>query len=103
MEYSIIDVINLTFSAIVIVLLILTLIMFAINIVGKVVGKFENQVTQEVPVAKVVAPTNANKEKSLKEIFEEDSYAKVAALVALTQASNDEQDKRFEIASIVKK
>lgn len=103
MDYSILEVFNLTFSAIVIVLIVLTVIMISINIVGKIVGKFEANKSIEIDTLNVVPQTEDKKEKTFKEIFEEDSYAKVAALVALAQASNDEQDKRFKITSIVKK
>ncbi|MFK8243490.1 MULTISPECIES: OadG family protein [unclassified Facklamia] len=103
MEYSIMEVINLTFSAITIVFIVLTAIMFSINLVGKIVEKFEQSTPVETSAANVTAPTPVQKENTLKEIFAEDNYAQVAALVALTQASENEQDKRFEIASIVKK
>ncbi|MBR7927933.1 OadG family protein [Aerococcaceae bacterium zg-ZUI334] len=103
MEYSIMEVINLTFSAITIVFIVLTAIMFSINLVGKIVEKFEQATPVEISAANVTTPTSVQKEKTLKEIFAEDNYAQVAALVALAQASENEQDKRFEIASIVKK
>ncbi|MBD3949354.1 OadG family protein [Tuanshanicoccus lijuaniae] len=103
MGYSIIDIINLTFSAITIVFIVLTAIMFSIKLVGQIVEKFEQQTVSESSAANMSAPVSVPKEKTLKEMFDEDSYAQVAALVALTQASEDEQDKRFEVASIVKK
>lgn len=101
MEYSILEVLNLTFSAIVIVLLVLTLIMFAINIVGKLVGQFEAK--HSIISSTTVSNPTVSLEKSVKEMFEQDPYAQVAALVALTQASNNEQDKRFEVVRIIKK
>ena len=110
MEFTIIDGINLTFSAILMVAFTLTLIMFCIQYVSKLVEKYEqvqavlrqtegaNESTPSQPY-----PSESSNTLSKKTLFEEDKLARVAVLTALAHASEDEPDKRFEVVSVIKK
>lgn len=108
MKFSILDGINLTVSAMLIVIIALSLIMFAIMYAGRMVEKYEkvqtllkeaesNELSTSAPAP--VAASNVSK----KTLFETDKLAKVAALTALAHASQDEPEKRFEIVSVSKK
>lgn len=110
MEFTIIDGINLTVSAILMVAFTLILIMFCIQYVSKLVEKYEQvqEVLQQTERANKSTPSQSYPSESSntlskKTLFEEDKLARVAVLTALAHASEDEPDKRFEVVSVIKK
>ena len=110
MEFTIIDGINLTVSAILMVAFTLILIMFCIQYVSKLVEKYDRvqDVLQQSEGANKSTPSQlypsaTSNTLSKKTLFEEDKLARVAVLTALAHASEDEPDKRFEVVSVNKK
>lgn len=94
MQYSIVEVLRLTVFSMVVVFLILTCIMLLIMGIAKIFATTEN-VSEPM-----IQP---EKELDTKELFEEDPLAKVAAITALAEASEEESGKKFKISKIERK
>lgn len=110
MKYTLIDSLNLTISAMLIVTIVLGLIMYAIIFVGRAMEKYERVQTllkqaeaAEAESAKEMTNSSVQNISTSKSLFETNKLAKVAALTALAHASQDEPDKRYEIVSVTKK
>lgn len=94
MQYSLVEVLKLTVFSMAVVFLILAGIMGLMMLVAKILGEEKRQETQSKPAA-------ASKEQSAQELFAEDPLARVAAITALSEASEGEEDgKKFRIKSI---
>lgn len=111
MDFTIIDGLKLTLSAIVIVAASLSLIMAAILLVARMVDKYEHiqRLLKQEEMATLAKSTDVNVSErpsdppSNKTLFEEDKLARVAVLTALAKASEDQPHKRYEVVSVIKK
>ncbi|MDU5335332.1 OadG family protein [Enterococcus sp.] len=91
MQYSIVEILRLTIFSMAVVFLILTCIMLLIMGIAKIFA------TTEDTSKPILQP---EKELDTKELFEQDPLAKVAAITALAEASEDESGKKFKISTI---
>lgn len=100
MQMNITEVLWITFVSMSIVFLTLTLLMYLMKASSWIIQALE----QRYLAATKYQKTNKKEELiTTKAIFEQDEYGRVAALVALSQASQHYPHKRFEIISIEKK
>ena len=103
MQLSLLEILWITIVSMGIVFVMLTILMFLMQGSSKVIQILEAKSHPTVGVVgkpvevKPEAPTNDGT------LFETNKLARVAALVALTQASADVPDKHFESVSIEKK
>lgn len=91
MQYSIVEILRLTIFSMAVVFLILTCIMLLIMGIAKFFA------TTKDTSKPILQP---EKELDTKELFEQDPLAKVAAITALAEASEDESGKKFKISTI---
>lgn len=97
MQYSLIEVFTLTIFSMTVVFLILCGIMGLMMLITKVFGKKKTPKQVEIAGSDHQLITD---ELSVKELFYGDSFAKVAAITALAEASNNQPEKRFQIIDI---
>lgn len=92
MQISIMDGIEILIISMVVVFLILTILMYFLKLIAWFFMRKE-PVQQPEPVRKTAVQSN-------KTLFEEDEDAQAAALIALIEANNNQQDRHYEIAEI---
>ncbi|GCF92634.1 hypothetical protein NRIC_05250 [Enterococcus florum] len=97
MQYSLIEVFKLTIFSMSTVFLILCGIMGLMMVNTKVFGKKKEPEQSGIPISEHSLITE---ELSTKELFYADSFAKVAAITALAEASNNQPEKKFQIIDI---
>lgn len=97
MQYSLIEVFKLTVFSMTVVFLILCGIMGLMMLNTKIFGKKKEPEQSESANGKHQLITD---ELSIKELFYADSFAKVAAITALAEASNKQPEKKFQIIDI---
>lgn len=104
MQMSLVDVLITTVVSMGIVFIMLTILMYLMEGSSWVIRQMESKVTSHSQETVVVAPQQQPTSRvSWAVSFDQDELARVAALVALTAASEDQPGKHFEVLSIEKK
>lgn len=102
MQMSLLDVLITTVVSMGIVFVMLTILMYLMEGSSWVIRTLEAKYAKKDEKKPEVAVSVATPQQG-EVTFDTDEYARVAALVALTQASQDQPNKHFEVLSIEKK